>query len=192
MSTMRTEPAPPPARFTSLPDLMRHAVRPDVIDLALGVPDDDPPGALIDGAIDAMRSGRHQYVDSHGLPSLREAASRDFAERGQRADQRGMVGGVPRSQTFGVRPTRCDGGFFLCADISQSRWPVDVDFAARLMQRAKVLIAPGRMFFADPARGRRYVRVCLGKSEAKIAAAIDALSALRWSERPSPPVRVSA
>jgi N-succinyldiaminopimelate aminotransferase len=49
------------------------AVRTEAINLGQGFPDTDGPAAVIDAAIDALRSGHNQYAPLPGVPSLREA-----------------------------------------------------------------------------------------------------------------------
>lgn len=43
------------------------------INLASGFPDFDPPAALLEAAVDALRSGFNQYPDSSGSPRFRQA-----------------------------------------------------------------------------------------------------------------------
>lgn len=52
------------------------AERYGAVDLGAGVPDFDPPSALLDAATDALRGGANQYSPSHGLADLREAVAR--------------------------------------------------------------------------------------------------------------------
>lgn len=63
---------------------------------------------------------------------------------------------------LGARPTACEGGMFQVFDVSGSPWPEDLEFCGRLAA-AGVLVMPGRAFFVDPARGRRFVRVAFGR-----------------------------
>jgi aspartate/methionine/tyrosine aminotransferase len=51
--------------------LLRVAERVGAIDIALGIPDGDPPAPVVDAAVAALREGRHQYADPAGLPELR-------------------------------------------------------------------------------------------------------------------------
>ena len=43
------------------------------INLGQGFPDEDGPGAIVDAAVDALRSGHNQYAPLPGIPALREA-----------------------------------------------------------------------------------------------------------------------
>src|SRR5262245_28781429 len=43
------------------------------VNLGQGFPDEDGPSAIVDAAVDAMRSGRNQYAPLPGVPALREA-----------------------------------------------------------------------------------------------------------------------
>lgn len=73
----------------------------------------------------------------------------------------------------GARATRCDGGIFLCVAVDD-----DLALTDRLLSQAGLLVGPGRMFFADPARGRRFVRVCFARRPETISDAVHRLRAL--------------
>ncbi|MFN3309193.1 MAG: aminotransferase class I/II-fold pyridoxal phosphate-dependent enzyme, partial [Anaerolineales bacterium] len=49
------------------------------INLASGYPDFNPPEALIEAAVDALRKGHNQYADTAGKRSLRNAIARKFS-----------------------------------------------------------------------------------------------------------------
>lgn len=49
------------------------------INLASGYPDFNPPQALIEAAVDALRKGHNQYADTAGKRSLRNAIARKFS-----------------------------------------------------------------------------------------------------------------
>ncbi|GAB4482143.1 MAG: aminotransferase class I/II-fold pyridoxal phosphate-dependent enzyme [Anaerolineales bacterium] len=49
------------------------------INLASGYPDFDPPEALIEAAVSALRKGHNQYADTAGRRSLRHAIARKFS-----------------------------------------------------------------------------------------------------------------
>ena len=51
----------------------RASLTASAVSLAQGVPDFDPPPALIEAAASAMRNGFNQYAPSMGLPLLRIA-----------------------------------------------------------------------------------------------------------------------
>ncbi|UNS95064.1 pyridoxal phosphate-dependent aminotransferase [Streptomyces tubbatahanensis] len=56
-------------------------------DLALGIPRGSPPGAAVEAAVAALRSGSHQYADPAGSPELRHAVAAGLgAVRGVRVD----------------------------------------------------------------------------------------------------------
>jgi aminotransferase len=70
-------------RALSLAGLLAKARETDAIDLALGVPPGRPPERLVEGAVNALRAGRHQYVDASGLIELRaEIAAELVRSRG--------------------------------------------------------------------------------------------------------------
>ena len=83
---------------------------------------------------------------------------------------------------LGARPTRCEGGMFQIFDVTGSPWPDDLDFC-RHLAGAGVLVTPGRAFFADAARGRRFVRVAFGRRIELIEAAEARLRALARATR---------
>lgn len=62
-----------------LTELLRVAERVKAIDIALGIPAGDPPEPVVDAAVAALRSGRHQYADPAGLPELRAALATGLA-----------------------------------------------------------------------------------------------------------------
>src|SRR5688572_2735720 len=45
----------------------------EIVDLTIGEPDIATPAHIIDGALDAMRSGETHYTSSAGTPALRRA-----------------------------------------------------------------------------------------------------------------------
>ncbi len=53
----------------------------DVIHLEIGQPDASTPEPVVEVAIDALRSGAHGYVQTLGLPELREAVAADARGR---------------------------------------------------------------------------------------------------------------
>jgi aspartate/methionine/tyrosine aminotransferase len=72
------------ARPMSLAALLASAPA-DAIDLALGVPPGRPPERVVSAAVEALRTGQHQYIDAAGLPSLRQAVA-DELRRTRAAD----------------------------------------------------------------------------------------------------------
>src|ERR1700760_426737 len=58
---------------TIFTEMTALAVRTGAINLGQGSPDTDGPSAVIDGAVDALRSGANQYAPLPGVPALRDA-----------------------------------------------------------------------------------------------------------------------
>ncbi|HEX2202869.1 MAG TPA: aminotransferase class I/II-fold pyridoxal phosphate-dependent enzyme [Longimicrobium sp.] len=116
------------------------------------------------GAV-ALRLGARYY----------EAMAADFEARHART--RAMM----ERAGFDVRPAR--GGFFFLADVSGFGLADDVAVCRFVLEESNVLVAPGSTFFADPADGRQFVRVCFGKGDATLDAAEAALGAMssRWA-----------
>ena len=57
-------------------DMTRVADAFGAINLAQGFPNFDPPDALVDAAVDALRAGHHQYGLTSGTPNFRSALAR--------------------------------------------------------------------------------------------------------------------
>src|SRR2546427_60357 len=57
------------------------AVRTGSINLGQGFPDTDGPPAMLEAAVEAIRSGANQYPPGPGIPELRAAISAQRAER---------------------------------------------------------------------------------------------------------------
>lgn len=91
---------------------------------------------------------------------------------------------VDAFRAVGARIVPAAGGMFLCADISATPAADDLAFVRWLYSAAGLLVAPGRLFFADEARGRRHVRICFARTPAVISAAAAQLE--RLAGRPSP------
>lgn len=62
-------------------EMTRLAVEYDAINLAQGMPDDDPPQELIDAAVTALTSGHNQYSFTWGTPPLRRAVAARYSDR---------------------------------------------------------------------------------------------------------------
>ncbi|TDB96007.1 pyridoxal phosphate-dependent aminotransferase [Actinomadura sp. 7K534] len=60
---------------TIFAEMSALAVRTGAINLGQGFPDQDGPQAVLDSAVDAIRSGANQYPPGPGLPELREAVA---------------------------------------------------------------------------------------------------------------------
>jgi len=54
-------------------EMTRVANRYDAINLSQGFPDADPPPAVLEAAVEAMRHGPHQYAVTWGAPNFRQA-----------------------------------------------------------------------------------------------------------------------
>lgn len=62
----------PPTIFTEMSAL---AVRTGALNLGQGFPDVDGPAAVVEKAVEALRSGRNQYAPGPGVPELRRAVA---------------------------------------------------------------------------------------------------------------------
>ena len=60
---------------TIFAEMSALAVRTGAINLGQGFPDTDGPAAMLDRAVEAIRSGANQYPPGPGVPELREAVS---------------------------------------------------------------------------------------------------------------------
>ncbi|MFA9565116.1 MAG: pyridoxal phosphate-dependent aminotransferase [Acidimicrobiales bacterium] len=61
---------------TIFAEMSELAARHDAINLGQGYPDEDGPTAVLEAAVDAIRSGRNQYPPAAGVPELRAAIAR--------------------------------------------------------------------------------------------------------------------
>ncbi len=119
---------------------------------------------------DASTLGAPAPLQHGALAALQRG---DALQRARRAKYLGHLRALTAAfESLGARVLPCSGGVFFCADISGTAQPEDLDFAAALLRRTGVLVAPGRLFFADSARGKRFVRVCFGKSEETVSAVL--------------------
>src|SRR5262245_32341729 len=64
-----------------LAEMAARAVATGSINLGQGFPDTDGPPAMLETAIEAIRSGGNQYPPGPGLPELREAVAEQRLER---------------------------------------------------------------------------------------------------------------
>ena len=62
----------PPTVFSEMSAL---AVRTGAVNLGQGVPDVDGPAAVVERAVEALRSGANQYAPGTGVPALRRAVA---------------------------------------------------------------------------------------------------------------------
>jgi N-succinyldiaminopimelate aminotransferase len=60
---------------TIFAEMSALAARTGAVNLGQGFPDTDGPDAVIDRAVEALRSGRNQYAPGHGVPELRLAVA---------------------------------------------------------------------------------------------------------------------
>ena len=70
----------------------------DVIMLAVGDPDQSPPAAVIDAAVDALRRGRTGYAAIVGFPAVRAAIAERVARRSGRPCAADNIAVVPGAQ----------------------------------------------------------------------------------------------
>jgi N-succinyldiaminopimelate aminotransferase len=63
----------PQAETTIFTVMTALAEETGAVNLGQGFPDEDGPSAIVDAAVDAMRSGLNQYAPLPGVPALREA-----------------------------------------------------------------------------------------------------------------------
>ena len=137
------------------------------------------PAALVSAI-----GGVHNYLTS-GAPAPLQAAGvvalglpdRYYEDlRGRYQRLRDRVAGALEALDFGVR--RPEGTFYMLADIAGLPFEGDVDCATSLITRAGVALMPGSAFFHSPDRGSSLVRVCFGKAEAQVDAALRRVAAL--------------
>lgn len=64
--------------FIAMDVLERANEHDDVIHLEVGEPDFDPPEAVVDAAVDSLRSGNAKYTAARGKPELREAIAERY------------------------------------------------------------------------------------------------------------------
>lgn len=91
VSRICTMPAPQASSRSNIPsfiamDVMREAKSlardgSDIVHLEVGEPGAAPPRAVREAAIDALSGGRVAYTEALGIPALREAIARDYADR---------------------------------------------------------------------------------------------------------------
>src|SRR3954463_14139256 len=60
---------------TILAEMTALATRTGAINLGQGFPETDGPAAVLDAAVEAIRSGRNQYPPGPGVPELRAAVA---------------------------------------------------------------------------------------------------------------------
>ncbi len=70
-----------PYRSSIFAEMTAAAVRTGAVNLGQGFPDTEPPQAVLDAAVDALRSGHNQYPPGAGVLELREAVARHQLRR---------------------------------------------------------------------------------------------------------------
>ena len=63
-------------RESQIRDMTRLAMAHNAINLSQGFPDFDPPQAIVDAAVDAIRGRDNQYTVTWGYPALRNALAK--------------------------------------------------------------------------------------------------------------------
>jgi len=76
---------------------------------------------------------------------------------------------------MGLSYTLPQGAYYVFADITNTRFKTDWDFANYMVKEIGVAVVPGSSFFLDPAEGNRYVRFCFSKTEETLRLAQDKL-----------------
>lgn len=72
---------------TIFAEMTQRALAADAVNLGQGFPDTDGPAAVLDAAVEAIRSGRNQYPPAIGVPELRAAiAEHQLRFRGTTVD----------------------------------------------------------------------------------------------------------
>jgi aminotransferase len=56
---------------STIREMTRLALQCNAINLSQGFPDFDPPAAITEAAIEAIRAGQNQYAITWGVPALR-------------------------------------------------------------------------------------------------------------------------
>src|ERR1035437_8287927 len=100
---------------TIFAEMSELALRTGAINLGPGFPDSDGPREKLDGAIDAISSGRNQFPPGAGVPELRLAVAehqRRFYGLSVDPDQEVLVtaGGAPAGAPASLGPWGAGGG----------------------------------------------------------------------------------
>jgi len=83
------------------------------------------------------------------------------------------------SAEAGIRPLRPQGSYYLLADISGLGVADDQEASRVLLSRVGVASVPGSSFYAEPAEGRRQVRLCFAKEASVLEEACRRIRALK-------------
>ena len=65
---------------STIREMTRLAIQHQAINLSQGFPDFDPPAAITDAAIEAIRSGQNQYAITWGVPALRQKLAAHYTK----------------------------------------------------------------------------------------------------------------
>jgi aminotransferase len=76
------QPAARTATFgeSTIREMTRLAIQTNAVNLSQGFPDFDPPAAITDAAIEAIRSGQNQYAITWGVPVLRQKLAAHYTD----------------------------------------------------------------------------------------------------------------
>ncbi len=134
----------------------------------------------------------HDFLTVGAPAPLQEAVARALAwddafYDGLRAEYRARRDLLVRGlQEAGFRCETPEGAYYVMTDVASFLEPGEDDaaFALRLVREAGVATVPGSSFFADPARGRTWIRFCYAKRLETLEEAVRRLGA--WaSQRPA-------
>jgi len=115
---------------------------------------------------------QHALVAAFDLPSsYYDQLRSDYARKLQ------MI--CDASAEAGIRPLRPQGSYYLLADISGLGVADDQEASRVLLSRVGVASVPGSSFYADPADGRRQVRLCFAKEASVLEEACRRIRSLR-------------
>ena len=65
---------------STIREMTRLAIQHNAINLSQGFPDFDPPAAITEAAIEAIRSGQNQYAITWGVPALRQKLAAHYTK----------------------------------------------------------------------------------------------------------------
>lgn len=66
---------------STIREMTRLAIQHHAINLSQGYPDFDPPAAVLDAAVDALRGGANQYTITWGYPALRQRLAEHYTRQ---------------------------------------------------------------------------------------------------------------
>jgi N-succinyldiaminopimelate aminotransferase len=120
-----------------------------------------------------VNAGPFQYAIAEALrlPAQRIQDVRDTLRAGR--DQ--LADGLTAA---GIPPFRCQGTYFLTADVAALGYVDGVDFCRELPKRVGVVAVPSRVFYLDPGPARSYVRFAFCKRPEILAEAAERLARL--------------